>query len=228
MSAHPSDALMAKLIRHARTTAAHTPPPTRTRALGEHGLRQCSAGRLVVEAAHCDTGVSVDVGQTRRETVAAELERRRMTDAAEAARARAVEDRASAERERETAWAQTRRHDGPAPDFATLAIVAATTATISEHKLATVIDAAVQDVPGVSPADTAELRGDRRVGLSPAQVAEELAAAGAGTAAVNGLPDTAVDNVSPARLVAQSSASASTESDSPSVAVEVAVSPEVG
>ena len=143
MSSHPSDALMAKLIRHARTTAAHTPPPTRTRALGEHGLRQCSAGRLVVEAAHCDAGVSDSVGQSRRETVAAELERRRMTDAAEAARAQAHDDRARAEREREDAWAQTRRHDGPAPDFATLAIVAATTATMSEHQLATVIDAAV-------------------------------------------------------------------------------------
>ncbi|WP_163377149.1 MULTISPECIES: hypothetical protein [Dietzia] len=228
MSSHPSDALMAKLIRHARTTAAHTPPPTRTRALGEHGLRQCSAGRLVVEAAHCDAGVSDSVGQSRRETVAAELERRRMTDAAEAARAQAHDDRARAEREREDAWAQTRRHDGPAPDFATLAIVAATTATMSEHQLATVIDAAVGNEPGLSPADSAELRGERRVGLSPSQVAEELAAAGASTAAVKGLPDTGVHDISPATLVAQSSESASAESVSPSIAVEVDTSPEVG
>lgn len=228
MSTHPSDAMMATLIRHARTTAAHTPPPMRTRALGEHGLRQCSAGRLVVEASHCDAGVSDDIGQARRETVATELERRRMTGAAEAARAQAVDDRAHAERERQDAWAQTRRQGGPAPDFATLAIVAATTASISERKLATVIDAAVAHEPGLSPADNAELVGERRVGLSPSQVAEELASAGASNAAVTALPDTGVDDVAPAGLVAQSSERASAASGAPSISVEVDTSPEFG
>lgn len=228
MSTHPSDDLMATLIRHARTTAAHTPPPTRTRGLGEHSLRQCSAGRLVVEAAHCDAGVSDDIGQTRRETVAAELERRRMTDAAEAARTQAEHDRDRAERERQAAWAQTRRHDGPAPSFATLAIVAATTASISEHKLATVIDAAVENEPGLSPADSAELTGEPHVGLSPSQVAEELAAAGASATAINGLPHTAFDDISPANLVGRSTESTSVESSSPAAAVEAETSPEVG
>lgn len=228
MSAHPSDPLMAKLIRTARVTAASSPHPVRTRALGEHGLRQCSAGHLVVEAAHCDDGVSEDVGQARRETVATELERRRMTEAADAARAQAEDDRARAERERDAAWAQTRRQDGPAPDFAALAIVAAATATTSEHKLARVIDSAVADEPGLSPADTAELTGEPRVGLSPSQVAEELAAAGASAEAINGLPDTGVDDVSPAKLIGQSVESYSAESSSPSVAVEVDTSPQVG
>ena len=228
MSSHPSDAMMATLIRHARTTAAHTPPPMRTRGLGEPSLRQCSAGRLVVEAAHCDAGVSDSIGQARREAVASELERRRMTDAAEAARAHAVEDRDRAERERQAAWAQTRRHDGPAPSFATLAIVAATTASISEHKLATVIDAAVENEPGLSPADSAELTGEPRVGLSPSQVAEELAAAGASAAAINGLPHTAADDISPATLIGRSFESAAVESSSPAAAVAVETSPQVG
>lgn len=227
MSTHPSDDLMATLIRHTRDTAAHTPPPMRTRALGAHGLRQCSAGRLVVEAAHCDAGVSDGIGRSRRETVATELERRRMTGAAEAARAHAVDDRARAEREREAAWAQTRRQGGPAPDFAALAIVAATTASISERTLGRVIDAAVEQEPGLSPADSAELRGERRVGLTGSQVAEELTAAGASAAAINALPDTGQD-VSPAGLISRSSGSPVAGASSPSVAVEVESSPEVG
>ncbi|MDV3357266.1 hypothetical protein [Dietzia sp. IN118] len=147
MSSHPSDPVVADLVRHARVGAAANPYPPRTRSLGEHSARQHSVGSLVVEAARADSGVSEKVAQARREVLAAELERRRLVQAAEEARRQAELDRTQAEQERDEAVRRARERSGPDPDFLTLAVIAAVTLEITEYELAGVLDAAITDTP---------------------------------------------------------------------------------
>lgn len=229
MSPHPSDQVVADLIRHARLGATARPLPTRTRPLGEHTARQHSVGSLVVETARADSGVSEDVAQARREMIARELERRRLVDAAEEARRQADVDREHAERERDAAVHRAREHGGPEPDFLTLALIAAVTLEITDHDLVDVLDAAITDTPDLSVADTADLAGEPRVGLNSEQLATELEAAGGPAASAEGLPQTGPGGVTPAVLVGQSP-DPSTDS-TPAVSVgdgEPESSPEVG
>lgn len=118
MSLHPSDHAVAALVRNARLGAAATPQhPARTRSFGSHSARQCTVGRLVVEAARADTGVSKEVAAARREIIAAEFERRRLIEAAEQTRRQADLDLSRADGERDDAVRQARQQDGPTPDF---------------------------------------------------------------------------------------------------------------
>ncbi len=228
MSAHPSDALVASLVRTARAAARTNPYPTRTRALGAHGLRQCSAGRLVVESARCERGVSDEVAYARREMIAAELERRRMTEAAEAARRQADLDRERAERERDEAIARSRRQGGPDEGLAVVALASAATLVLSESELIDVIDRAALEDPNLSAEDAAELAGERLIGLTPAQLSEELATAGAAPEVADGLPHMGLDDVSPAELVGRGLDAEPMEAEGPAPDVEVEASPEVG
>lgn len=145
MTAHPSDQAVAQLIRNARVGAAASGFPTRTRTVGEAGARQCSVGRLVMEAARADAGVSDEVSAARREVIASELERRRLEEAAAEARRFAERDVQHAEAERDEAVARARRMGGPSPDFLTLALIAAATFEIAEADLIHVIDEALTD-----------------------------------------------------------------------------------
>lgn len=228
MSRHPSDPLVASLIRNARLAAATNQYPGRTRTVGVTGARQYSAGQLVLETARADVSVSGEVGQARREVLAAELERRRMVEAADAARREAELDRQQAERERDEALARTRRQGGPDPDFATLAIVAAASMTLAETDLLRVIDAAVENDPALSPTDAADIAGERLVGLTPDQLASELATAGARPEVVDGLLHTGVDSVPPAELIRQGLDSAPHVEPTPGPGGEVEQSPEIG
>ena len=203
MSSHPSDHVVANLIRHARVGAAANPYPTRTRPIGEHSVRQHSVGSLVVETARADSGVSEEVAQARREVIAAELERRRMVQAAEESRRQAEFDRAQAERDRDAAVQRARENGGPDPDFLTLALIAAVTLEITEHDLVGVLDAAITDHPDLSAEDTADLAGERRVGLRPDQLNEELAVTG-DSPAVAAVVTTGIGTQTPADLLAQS------------------------
>src|SRR5690625_6581229 len=132
MTAHPSDQAVAQLIRNARIGAAASGFPSRTRTVGEASARQCSVGRLVMEVARADVGVSDEVSAARREVIAAELERRRLEDAAAEARRIAERDVQNAEAERDDAVARARRMGGPSPDFLTLALIAAATFKIAD------------------------------------------------------------------------------------------------
>ena len=205
MSPHPSDHAVAALVRNARLGAAAPPQqPARTRSVGSHSARQCTVGRLVVEAARADTGVSEEVAAARREIIAAEFERRRLIEAAEQTRRQAELDLGRAERERDDAVRQARQQGGPTPDFLTLALIAAATFEITDSDLEHVIDAAVTDHPDLTDADVSALTGDRHVGLSPEQLSAELAATGASQTVANGLIDTGVATVAPAELIAHS------------------------
>ncbi|MGN7157813.1 hypothetical protein ACTHRK_17160 [Dietzia cercidiphylli] len=208
MSPHPSDPVVANLIRHARVGASASPYPTRTRSIGEHSVRQHSVGSLIVETARADAGVSGEVAQARREVIAGELERRRMVEAADEARRRAEVDRAQAERDRDEAVDRARRQGGPDPDFLTLALIAAVTLEVSDTDLVGVLDAALTDTPDLSAADTAALAGDRRVGLSPDQLSDELTATGVSPSVVDGLVSPGVGTTAPAELIMQSESSA--------------------
>lgn len=228
MSSHPRDHAVADLVRHARLGAAANRNPSRTRTVGADSARQVSVGGLVLEAARADAGVSEEVGQARREVIAAEFERRKMSDAAEETRRRAEADLAKAERERDEAAARCRRQGGPDPDFLTLAMIAAATFEITADDLTHVIDAAVTDGPELSPDDARGLAGERQVGLTPDQLSSELAEAGASPNEVDGLPHTGVDTVPPAELVAQGLASLTGPDLSMTAGVEPEESPEVG
>lgn len=227
MNPHPSDQRVASLIRHARLGAATAQYPTRTRTVGQHAARQHSVGSLVVEAARADSGVAQEVAQARRETIAAELERRRMVEAAEEARRHAESDRLEAERAREDALSRARRQGGPDPDFFTLALIAAVSHEIAGDELAHVIDAAVSDDPALTPEAAAELEGEPRTGLSAEQLNAELAEAGASPGATESMPDTGVTGVAPAVFVGQSVES-STPAETPVAGPEPDESPEVG
>lgn len=216
MSSHPSDPVVADLIRHARVGAAANPYPPRTRSLGEHSARQHSVGSLVVETARADSGVSEEVAQARREVIAAELERRRLVQAAEEARRQAELDRTQAEQERDEAVRRARERSGPDPDFLTLAVIAAVTLEITEYELA-----------GLSAADTADLAGERRVGLTEELLHTEVAAVG-GSPAVAGVIDTGVGTQTPSQLIAQSDQEAQPAAAAfGSAAVSVDTAPEV-
>lgn len=229
MNPHPSDRTVADLIRHARLGAATTDCPARTRTVGAHSVRQCSAGRLVVEVARADSGVSEDVARARRETLAAELERRRMVDAAEEARRQAEIDRAHAERERDDAVARQRHHGGPDPDFLTLALIAAVTFDATDNDLAHVLDAAVTDNPDLSAQDTQDLAGERRVGLSAEQLNDELTATGLSPALTETMPRTGSESISPAQLVGQGlSNDVPAPQPTPGASLEPEDSPEIG
>lgn len=227
MSRHPSDPVVASLVRNARLAAAANQYPTRTRTVGDHGARQYSTGSLVVETGRADVGVSAEVGQARREKLADELERRRMVEAADAARRDADSDRQQAQRERDQALERARHRGGPDPDFATLALVAIATMTVGDD-VARVIDAAILDDPDLSTADAQELGGDRMVGLTPTELSTELASAGASPDAVNGLPHTGVDDLTPAQLVGQGTPTTPPPSGNPAISLEVEDSPEIG
>lgn len=203
MSSHPSDQVVANLIRHARMGAAATPYPTRTRSLGEHSVRQHSVGSLVVETARADCGVSENIAQARREVIATELERRRLVEAAEEARRQTRIEREQAERERDAAVHRAREQGGTSPNFLALALIAVVTVEITEHDLVGVIDAAITDTPDLAPADTADIIGERRVGLSEEQLQTEVAAVG-GSPAVAGVIDTGVGAQTPFQLIVQS------------------------
>ncbi|WP_271800407.1 hypothetical protein [Dietzia maris] len=203
MSSHLSDPVVADLIRHARVGAAANPYPPRTRSLGEHSARQHSVGSLIVETARADAGVSEEVAQARREVIAAELGRRRMVQAAEEARRQAELDRSQAEQERDEAVRRARERSGPDPDFLTLAVIAAVTLEITEYELAGVLDAAITDIPGLSAADTADLAGERRVGLTEELLHTEVAAVG-GSPIVADVIDTGVGTQTPSQLITQS------------------------
>ena len=203
MNQHPSDHVVANLVRHARVGAAANPYPTRTRPLGEHSVRQHSVGSLIVETARADSGVAEEVAQARREVIAAELERRRMVQAAEEARRQAEFDRDQAERDRDAAVERARERGGPDPDFLTLALIAAVTLEIAEHDLVGVLDTAITDNPDLSAEDYADLVGERRVGLTPDHLAAELVTAG-GSPAASSVPTTGMGNQTPADLLAQS------------------------
>lgn len=229
MSQHPSDQVVANLIRHARVGAAVSPYPTRTRPIGEHSARQHSVGSLVVETARSDSGVSGEVAQDRREVIAAELERRRMVQAAEEARRQAEFDRDQAERDRDAAVRRAREQGGPDPDFLTLALIAAVTLEITEHDLVGVLDAAITDHPDLSTADTADLAGERRVGLTPDQLASELGAGGGSPTHTEGLPHIEAGSVSPAVLIGQSPDLSASSTQSMSLSdVDPEKSPEIG
>ncbi|OAH63401.1 hypothetical protein AYJ66_01140 [Dietzia cinnamea] len=201
MSSHPSDPVVADLIRHARVGAAANPYPPRTRSLGEHSARQHSVGSLVVETARADSGVSEAVAQARREVIAAELERRRLAQAAEEARRQAELDRTQAEQERDESVRRAREQSGPDPDFLTLAVIAVVTMEITEHELAGVLDAAITDRPDLSAADTAVLAGERRVGLTEEEIGTEV---GSGSLGVASVIDTGVGAQTPSQLLAES------------------------
>ena len=203
MSSHPSDPLVADLIRHARVGAAANRYPPRTRSLGEYSVRQHSVGSLIVETARTDSGVSDEVAQARREVIAAELERRRLVQAAEEARRQAELDRAQAEHERDESVRRARQQSGPDPDFLTLAVIAAVTLEVTEYELAGVLDAAITDNPDLSAADIVDLAGERRVGLNEKQLQTEVATVG-GSLAVADTIDTGVGAQTPSQLIAQS------------------------
>ena len=222
MSSHPSDPVVADLIRHARVGAAASPYPTRTRSLGEHSVRQHSVGSLVVETARADSGVSEAVAQARREVIAAELERRRLVQAAQEARRQAEFDRVQAEHERDEAVRRAREQSGPDPDFLTLAVIAVVTMEITEHELAGVLDAAITDRPDLSAADTAVLAGERRVGLTEEELKTEV---GSGSLGVAGVIDTGIGTQTPSQLIAQSEQTtqpATATFDSAAVSVDTA------
>ena len=227
MSSHPSDPVVADLIRHARVGAAANPYPPRTRSLGEYSVRQHSVGSLVVETARADSGVSDEVAQARREVIAAELERRRLVQAAEEARRQAELDRAQAEHERDDSVRRARQQSGPDPGFLTLAVIAAVTLEVTEYELAGVLDAAITDNPYLSAADTVDLAGERRVGLTADQLQTEVPAVG-GSPAVAGVIDTGVGTQTPAQLIAQSEQTAQPAAATfNSAAVSVESAPEV-
>ena len=225
MSSHPSDPVVADLIRHARVGAAANPYPPRTRSLGEHSARQHSVGSLVVEAARADSGVSEAVAQARREVIAAELERRRLVQAAQEARRQAEFDRVQAEHERDEAVRRAREQSGPDPDFLTLAVIAVVTMEITEHELAGVLDAAITDRPDLSAADTAVLAGERRVGLTEEELKTEV---GSGSLGVAGVIDTGIGTQTPSQLIAQSEQTAQPATATfDSAVVSVDTAPEV-
>lgn len=200
---HPSDQAVAALIQNARIGAAATPQQlARTRTVGPHSARQCSVGRLVVEAARADSGVSEEVATARREVIATELERRRLVEAAEQARLQSERDHRRAEQEREDAVQRARQQGGPHPDFLTLALVAAATFEITDSDLSHVIDATLTDDQDLTADDAAALAGDRHVGLSPDALSAELDSTGAPQTVVHGLIDTGVGAVAPAELIA--------------------------
>lgn len=231
MTAHPSDQAVAQLIRNARVGAAASGCPTRTRTVGEAGARQCSVGRLVMEAARADAGVSDEVSAARREVIASELERRRLEEAAAEARRFAERDVQHAEAERDEAVARARRMGGPSPDFLTLALIAAATFEIAEADLIHVIDEALTDNADLAPADRDVLAGEPMAGLTPAELARELEQAGVSPETAAGLPTAGTANVTPAELVSHSmtinSAPVVTDTTVTTVTSEVE-SPEVG
>lgn len=228
MNAHPSDPAVADLIHHARLGAATSQYPSRTRSVGPHSARQCSVGRLVVEAARADSGVPDDIAAARREVIATELERRRMVEAADQARRRAEFDLARAELERDDAVARARERGGSTPDFMTLALIAAVTFEVTDTDLIHIIDAAVIDQPELTDVDVAALSGERQVGLTPKELSADLAATGASPAVAHGLIDTGVGTLAPAELITQS-APPTTDSDPIEIGPQSAeTSPEVG
>jgi len=160
--------------------------------------------------------------------IAAELERRRMTEAAEAARRQADLDRERAERERDEAIARSRRQGGPDEGLAVVALASAATLVLSESELIDVIDRAALEDPNLSAEDAAELAGERLIGLTPAQLSEELATAGAAPEVADGLPHMGLDDVSPAELVGRGLDAEPMEAEGPAPDVEVEASPEVG
>ncbi|MCT1434883.1 hypothetical protein M3G57_13780 [Dietzia maris] len=148
--------------------------------------------------------------------IAAELERRRLVQAAEEARRQAELDRTQAEQERDEAVRRARERSGPDPDFLTLAVIAAVTLEITEYELA-----------GLSAADTADLAGERRVGLTEELLHTEVAAVG-GSPAVAGVIDTGVGTQTPSQLIAQSDQEAQPAAAAfGSAAVSVDTAPEV-
>lgn len=204
MTAHPSDQAVAQLIRNARVGAAASGFPTRTRTVGEASARQCSVGRLVMEAARADAGVSDEVATARREVIAAELERRRLEEAAAEARRIAERDVQHAEAERDAAVAKARSMGGPNPDFLTLALIAAATFEIADTDLIHVIDEALTDTADLAPADRDVLAGEPMIGLTPAELTRELEQAGVAPETAAGLPSPGTTNTTPAELVTQS------------------------
>lgn len=231
MTAHPSDQAVAQLIRNARVGADASGFPTRTRTVGEASARQCSVGRLVMEAARADTGVSDEVATARREVIAAELERRRLEEAAAEARRIAERDVQHAEAERDAAVAKARSMGGPNPDFLTLAPIAAATFEIADTDLIHVIDEALTDTADLAPADRDVLAGEPMVGLTLAELTRELEQAGVSPETAVGLPAAGTANVTPAELVSHSmtinSAPVVTDTTVTTVTAEVE-SPEVG
>lgn len=204
MTAHPSDQAVAQLIRNARVGAAASGFPTRTRTVGEGSARQCSVGRLVMEAARADAGVSDEVAAARREVIAAELERRRLEEAAAEVRRIAERDVQHAEAERDDAVARARRMGGPNPDFLTLALIAAATSEIADTNLIHVIDEALTDNADLTPVDRGVLAGEPMVGLTPAELTRELEQAGVSPETAAGLPSPTTANTTPSELVSQS------------------------
>lgn len=204
MTAHPSDQAVAQLIRNARVGAPASGLPTRTRTVGEASARQCSVGRLVVEAARADAGVSDEVSAARREVIAVELERRRLEEAAAETRRFADREAQQAEVERDDAVARARRMGGPSPDFLTLALIAAATFEIADSDLIHVIDEALTDNAGLAPADREVLAGEPMVGLTPTGLAQELEQAGVAHDTAAGLPDAGTAHITPGELLAHS------------------------
>jgi len=225
---HPADADLAVALRATRLAASRDAYPARTRPLGRHSLRQCSAGRLAVEVARCDRGLREDVADARRQALAAELERREFVEAAEQARRRAEEDRDRAERERMDAEARSRSGDLDDGVVPLVLAVAAAGLFGRETEVAALVDEELHSIPGQTADARAALDGEPSVGLTPDELREELAEAGAPTSTVDAAPTFGPQDTVAGELISRAESPAPDPTPAPVDAPTPEASPEVG